>query len=97
MDYLQLEFNGSVLSAFNPITVSAGSKLWSQREEGWADALRTRIGRTVQSAHTTDVELIIEFDDEAEFKVSLRSEDYVGPEAFMFNSPGRPTVVHQAS
>jgi hypothetical protein len=96
MDYIQLEFNGSILSAFNPLTVSAGNRLWSQREAGWADALRARIGRTVQNAHATDIELIIEFDDEAKFKVSLRSEDYVGPEAFMFKSPNGPTVVHQA-
>jgi len=96
MDYLQLQINSSVLSVFNPLTVSVECRLWSRREAGWADALRARIGRTVRSAYTTEDELTIEFDDDATFKVSLRSEDYQGPEAFMFDSPGRPTVVQQA-
>jgi hypothetical protein len=97
MDYIQLQFDRSGLSAFNPLTVSAENRLWSQRDAGWADALRARIGRTVQNAHATDIELIIEFDDEAKFRVSLRSEDYRGPEAFMFKSRDGPLVVHQAT
>lgn len=95
MDYVQLQFNGSVLSAFNPLTVSAGAELYSCGGAGWADALRIRIGRTVQDAHVTDAELLVEFDDGAKFIVSLCSGDCKGPEAFMFTSPGGPIVVRQ--
>jgi len=93
MDYVQLQFNGSGLSAYNPLSVHSGETTWVRPDSGWADALRGRIGQLVQGAHASDTELIIEFADRTEFRMSLRDEDYEGPEAFEFSSPGGPNVV----
>ncbi len=93
MDYIQLEFSGSCLSAFNPLSVHKGEQSWSTSDSDWGNALRARIGQVVQNACCNDVELTIEFADGSEFKLSLRDEDYKGPEAFEFTSPNRPTVI----
>ena len=93
MNCVELHFNDAVLTALNPLTVSAGGKFWARDEAGWRDALCARIGRTVKSASNSESGLIINLDDAATLTLSLRSEDFAGPQAFNFTSPGDPTIV----
>ena len=93
MDYVQVHFEEAVLTVLNPSTVSAGGSSWTRGEAGWRDALCSRIGRTVSSVGSTEAHLMINLDDASTLTVSLLSEDFMGPEAFNFTSPGGPTIV----
>ena len=97
MDYVQLQFSCSGLSVFNPLTVSAGGHRWGFGDAGWRDSLCERISRVVRRAACDESEIRIEFEDDSIFRVSLRNEDYSGPEAFTFESPGAPMVVGQCA
>jgi hypothetical protein len=93
LDYIQLDFNGKTLTAYNPIAVSAEYRCINGNHAGWRDAICARIGRHVLSAICTDDEIRIGFEDESTISLSLRDEDYVGPEAFQFQAPEKPLVV----
>ena len=93
MDYVQVNFEDAVLTVLNPLTVSAGGNSWTRGEAGWRDALCSCIGRTVSGVVRTEGDLMINLDDASTLRVSLLSEDFVGPEAFNFTSPGSPTIV----
>jgi hypothetical protein len=51
----------------------------------WSD--RDRLPQPVND------DLVLRFDDASLVRVSLRSEDYVGPEAFCLAVPGGSTIV----
>jgi hypothetical protein len=38
-------------------------------------------------------DFVLAFDDGSQFRVSLRPEDYSGPEAFCLAVPGEPMIV----
>jgi hypothetical protein len=93
MDYVQCDFDGATLTAYTLPTVSVGGRSWSRREVGWRDALCERIGSVVHGVVCSDDHLTIDFDDNSRIAVSLRDNDYVGPEAFILSSPNHPIVV----
>jgi hypothetical protein len=81
-DYVQLHFDGPILTTFVWPVVSTHGKTTRVGEPGYKDALCARIGRNV---HTADViegaEVLVEFEDGARISISLRPENSVGPEA----------------
>jgi len=93
MDHVQMDFNGSVLTALNPVVIRAGVQQWRPLDSGWRDALCGRIGLSVDAVKDTEAELAIEFNDGSVVSLSLRAEDYIGPEAFTFNPLEGPLVV----
>jgi hypothetical protein len=81
-DYVQLQFDGVTLNALTPIRVRAGLCSAGFGEESFANLLIAQIGKRVVHAaanpgHSVDIQL----SDGSSMAVSLRPEDYVGPEA----------------
>jgi hypothetical protein len=81
-DYLQLQFDGLVLSALTRVRVESGEVTAAFGEARFANLLIGRIGKSViqaevRSGHSMDLRL----SDGSSIAVSLRPEDYVGPEA----------------
>ena len=81
-DYVQLQFDGPTLTAITlPVVVDNGA-VYQWDTPGFRDKLCARIAKTVSAASVAeDREIRIELDDESSIIISLRPQDYVGPEA----------------
>jgi hypothetical protein len=81
-DYIQLTFDGPVLTALTSPTIARGGRRWSHGDAGYRDALCACIALPVQAATARAGEAItITFTDDTELTISLRPSDRVGPEA----------------
>ena len=79
---------GTVTVQFSGCTLSAYSQTSSSRSP------RSLIGRTVKAvAYTAHESLVIRFDDDDSFTLSLQPDDYIGPEAFCARFADGPWVV----
>lgn len=85
MDYHQLRFDGPCITAYIHPEVTVADTIYRWGEPGYRDALCERIASVVQKASIVeDKELCVDFDDGSSISISLRSEDYEGPEAVEF-------------
>ena len=93
-DYVQFEFDGVGLTALNLPVIKVGEKTLSFGQPGYRDTLCERIGQAVRSACVEENEgILIDFEDGSTLSISLRSDDYSGPEAAIFhNGPGETWV-----
>ena len=81
-DYLQLRFDGPTLTVLNPIRVYGGADVARSGEDQFRNALCGQIAKVVREVLLIrDGDLTLEFADGSHIAVSLRPEDYVGPEA----------------
>ena len=87
MDYLQLQFDAYFLTVLTPLIVNKGSSSYRLGDLSYRDALCERIARKVNEVVLASDNLRIGFDDGAHFDISLKDEDYVGPEAINFQFP----------
>jgi hypothetical protein len=93
-DYLQFQFDGPCLTALTPPVFRMGAGVVLPGNVGYRDALCSAIGVEVASVRVTDEEVQIEFVNSSSICVSLRAEDYVGPEAINYVAlDGSMTVV----
>ena len=95
-DYVQLDFNGPGLTLLIWPEVSSRDGTYRFPEPGYRDSLCSQIGKRVQAVSlAADEALSLQFESDVIFRVSLRSEDYVGPEAMHFISgvAGDPLIV----
>jgi len=86
-DYVQFAFDGSVpagLTAYTVPTVSWGSESHTWGEPGYRDALCRQIGCRVKRTAVDDQQVSIAFESGATVLISLRDDDYRGPEALQF-------------
>ena len=82
MDYLQLRFDGAGITAFTPVTVASGTERIVAPDAGFRDLLCAQIGKVVAGIRFVEGEaLVLDLDDGSSLSVSLRDEDYRGPEA----------------
>ncbi len=87
MDYVQLRFFSSTLSAFTSPEVREGPSVLRTGDSGYRDAICRRIGVVVREVEVREEqELVISFNDDSSFHVSLRAEDRIGPESSTFSS-----------
>lgn len=81
-DYLQLWFDGPGLNVMNPITVLAENRQIASWEKGFRDLLCGQIAKTISSVVWNEGEgFELTFSDESILSVSLKPDDYSGPEA----------------
>jgi hypothetical protein len=92
-DYLQLDFNGPGFTFFHwpEVFIPEGTSLaegsYAQGDPGYRDAVCSQIGEPVEASSFEEyVAIEIKFQTGAIFRVSLREEDYEGPEAGHFVS-----------
>jgi hypothetical protein len=97
-DYVQFVFEGEkeniILSAFTSPSTMAGNHIYHIQTSGWRDALCTLINKVVKRAFAEERNAIkITFDDGDFLEISLKEEDYDGPEAAMlYTGDGKITV-----
>ncbi|HEY1389364.1 MAG TPA: hypothetical protein VGF38_12545 [Ktedonobacterales bacterium] len=86
-DYLQLALEGPQashshhLNVYNPSRVQAGDTSFRWGEVGYRDALCTCIDAHVSRAASEAEQIVLEFNTGTIFAISLRKEDFDGPEA----------------
>lgn len=79
MDYVQLSFDGPVLTAITQPMVTAGGISFRWGQAGYRDRLCERITHIVRTASIVEgKEICIEFDDGSTATVSLHKEDLRG-------------------
>lgn len=84
-DYVQLRFDGPTLTAYTPPTLSWGSESHTWGEPGYRDALCRQIGCRVERTAVDHEQVSIAFESGATVLISLRDDDYRGPEALQFS------------
>ncbi|MFC4766978.1 hypothetical protein [Effusibacillus consociatus] len=85
-DYIQLRFDGPTLTAFTLPVITVNGTSYDIKTPGYRDALCSLIGREVQRTEIQEHEVIrLVFEQNAALEISLRDEDYEGPEAAMFD------------
>jgi hypothetical protein len=85
---LRLQFDGCTADVFNP-AILRSSRI---EEEATVATVRRLLGAKVVAVSSTDQELQVDFSG-TWFVVSLRDEDYQGPEAAAFYMNGRTVVL----
>ena len=83
-DFVQLRFDGPCITAFTWPVVRSTSENLSWGQPGYRDALCCQISRLVERTEVDDQRVSIIFEGGAVFSVSLRDDDYRGPEALYF-------------
>jgi hypothetical protein len=83
---LQLRFDGLGLTAYTVPTVSTEGELIGSGDPEYRNRICAEIGREVNTHSVGEEAVAIQFTDGIEFKISLRDEDYRGPEALEFMS-----------
>ena len=85
-DYLQLRFDGPCLTVYgrvHHVCSNQNSILWGQ--PGYRDALCGLIAHQIRKTEVlSDEKISLTFDNEAVWSLSLREDDYCGPEALMY-------------
>ena len=81
-DYIQLHFDGPGINVYMPMHVEAGATTIRSGDNQFRNALCGQIAKVVQTVSFQDSEaLTITFADDTRLSISLRDEDYSGPEA----------------
>jgi hypothetical protein len=87
MDYVQLRFNGSALTAFNGLLVHDADQVFCETKPGYRDAICALIGVVVTAVEVREEDFLqITFNESRWITVSLRADDAVGPESAYFTS-----------
>lgn len=82
-DNLQLWFDGPCINVTNRITVATAEGTVTSWASGFRDALCAQIAKTVSAVERRPQEsLVLAFEDGSKLSISLRPEDYSGPEAY---------------
>ena len=84
-DYVQLRFDSACLTAYTPPTITWGAESLSLAHAGYRDALCRQIGCRAERTEVNDQQVSIVFESGAVVAVSLREDDYRGPEALQFS------------
>ena len=83
-DYVQLHFDGPTLTAYTRPTISVRSSTLAWCDSGYRDALCEQIGSVVHRVKVQPEEVSLLFESGSGIEVSLRPDDYRGPEALQF-------------
>ncbi len=86
-DYIQFRFDGSRLNAYTPTIVERQGYMETPGDDGYTESLRSLIGQHVIRTRVDAEQVVIEF-ERGTIRVSLRAEDYRGPEAVELNIGG---------
>lgn len=85
-DYVQLDFDGHVISAYAVVDVRDEDGTITTDDVGFRDALCGRIGWSVAGAEVQPERVVVRFEDGGEVGVSLKRQDRSGSDALSFES-----------
>ncbi|MEP7354352.1 MAG: hypothetical protein ABI824_14085 [Acidobacteriota bacterium] len=83
-DYIQFHFDGPCLTTLTLPSFYKADSLVLWGDAGYRDSLCSAIGIKVTAVRVTDDALSIEFSNSSIIAVSLKDEDYRGPEAINY-------------
>lgn len=93
-DYLQLHFDGPYINVYVPMGVSVGGVTTQSGSVQFRNALCGQIAKRVRKVSFQEAEsLNLSFDDGSQIAISLRAEDYSGPEALSAHGFGEVEIV----
>ena len=92
-DYLQLRFDGPCLTAYTAPTIRVGLASQGWGDPGYFDSLCAQIGAFVDEAGANDEQVTISFESGVRLAISLREQDYLGPEAVQFVTDDQTWVI----
>jgi len=81
-DYFQLRFDGPTINVYNPTSVKSGDRCVMSGDDQFRNMLCEQITKIVKNVEIVEKDaLTIDFKDDSQIKMSLKDEDYRGPEA----------------
>ena len=92
-DYIQFRFDGPCLTTLTLPSLRLARTTITSDDQCYTDHLRSEIGSRVSSFTVGSDELVINFASGSALVVSLRDEDYRGPEAINYTSDNGPLFV----
>ncbi|MDO8399665.1 MAG: hypothetical protein Q7T45_17775 [Bradyrhizobium sp.] len=93
MDYWQLQFDGPTINALTRVQVSADGSVLRDGDDQFRNLICGQIGKIVAEVAIANSEsFAITFEDRSSISISLKAEDFVGPEAIVFYSSGQTAV-----
>ena len=94
MDYWQLQFDGPTINALTQVKVSADGSVLRDGDDQFRNLICGQIGKIVAEVAIANSEsFAITFEDRSSISISLKAEDFVGPEAIVFYSSGQTAVI----
>jgi len=94
MDYWQFQFDGPTMNALTRVQVSANGSILRDGDDQFRNLICRQIGKIVSGVALAKSEAFtITFKDSSSISVSLKAEDYVGPEAIVFYGSNQTVVV----
>lgn len=94
LDYYQLQFDGPAFSIMTPITVIADGRTTKSGDDQFRNHICDQIAKVAKDLEIIENQYFaIILQDNSELRVSLRPEDYQGPEAVNFNGLNNECVV----
>ncbi|MBR0792544.1 hypothetical protein JQ631_25970 [Bradyrhizobium manausense] len=94
LDYWQLQFDGPTINALTRLKVSANGLDLSDEHGQFRNLICGQIGKVVAGVALVQPEsFTITFMDHSSIKISLRWQDYRGPEAMVFHGPNQSSLV----
>ena len=97
-DYWQFDFDGIGVTALTRVIVRTDGLTLKDGDDQFRNLLCGQIAKIVSRAELVQPEaLTITFADGSSISVSLRWEDYKGPEAALLSSRGGPIIVVRAN
>jgi hypothetical protein len=94
LNYWQLHFDGPTINALTRVQVSADGKVLRDGEDGFRDLICGQIKKTVAEVVVVESQAFtVGFEDGTSISISLKAEDYVGPEAVVFFGPNHTVII----
>jgi hypothetical protein len=93
LDYWQLRFNGPAINVMTRIEMRDGKLTAGDADFGFRARMDRQIGKTVDSVTVSDTALTLTFEDRSTILISLRADDYHGPEGVLLLDADRRVCV----
>ena len=94
LDYWQLQFDGPSINALTRLEVSANGYKLRDGDDQFRNLFCGQIGKVVSRVALKQPEAFeITFEDQSSISISLKWDDYRGPEAMIFYGPNLSTCL----
>ena len=93
LDYWQLQFDGPSMNIMTPIELRSGEVVARDGGFRFREHMCDQIGKTVTGAELSETALKLTLEDGSTISISLRDEDYHGPEAILLLDASRRPLV----
>lgn len=93
LDYLQIQFDGSILTFLDYPKVEVSNNIFSFGESEYRNKICEFIGKSVSAVHYVENDIFSLSFDSAKIYCSINPEDYTSPEMIIFDDGKGNTIV----